>query len=582
MRLELRPASLRCRGVVAGALFFLLVIFLALIPQRATASPAETCIQQNESCTSWDPSSGPAGTVVHIRGWNWSSSSAGNTSQIAWGFAPDKVVGTITISGDGTFSETIKVPHSAPVGETTIDVDGDFTLGRPLDFTVTQSSAASAELDGPSFVYPKNGQTLDSEGAYLFKVKPVAGASGYLWGFFQGGTMVWENYRYERKLSGTEYAIRPGTPAHRKFVKGKVAVWVRGLVNGKWTKATIITIYLRPKVTPPHTNAPATPTPGPKPQDIYVALGDSFSSGEGAVFNKNGVKIADYESGTDYNTPRTKNACHRTTEAYSYKVQQQLSAKVGRLELKACSGATVKDYFHANNHSAHDPTEPAQKNAITKDNKNNNIKLVTLTFGGNDIGFATILVRCLLWNPFSHIFDCSGQLEHTKTQVPTIGLFDLYSKLLDDAPQARIMVVGYPRLYDKHPKPIPDPNHRHRLGWCTTTAGFAHVHTVDEQKKANDLVNTLNKYIDDTVTKVNKEKNTDRLVYVNVSNAFEGQGICATDDNRLVNLFVKQYNGARSPQQSFHPNSEGQTVLANRVVACYKDSYQCDPEKKKK
>jgi hypothetical protein len=233
---------------------------------------------------------------VHIRGWNWSPSSASNTSQIAWGFAPDKVVGTITISGDGTFSETIEVPEEAPIGKTTIDVDGDFTLGRPLAFEVTQSSARSADLDGPSFVYPKNGQTLDSEGAYLFKVKPVEGASEYLWGFFQGGKMVWENYRNERKLSGTEYGIQPGTPAHKKFVKGNVDVWARGLVNGKWTKATIITIRLQPKAAPPvRTHIPATPKPAPvpKPQDTYVALGDSFSSGERAIYGQDGKKIRD-------------------------------------------------------------------------------------------------------------------------------------------------------------------------------------------------------------------------------------------------------------------------------------------------
>jgi hypothetical protein len=154
------------------------------------------------------------------------------------------------------------VPDGAPAGETTIDVDGDFTLGRPLDFKVTQSSSRSAELDGPSFIYPKNGQTLDYEGAaYLFKVKPVPGASGYLWGFFQGGKMVWENYRNEGKLSGTQYGIQPGTPAHKKFVKGNLEVWVRGLVNGKWTNATIITIDLQPKAT---STGPTPTTPEPR------------------------------------------------------------------------------------------------------------------------------------------------------------------------------------------------------------------------------------------------------------------------------------------------------------------------------
>ena len=589
-RFEPRPGRSPIRWAVGGSFSFLLLLCFAPIPQVATASPAETCIQQNQSCTSWDPRSGPAGTEVHIRGRNWSPSSAGSTSQIAWGFAPDKVVGTITINGDGTFSETIKVPDDAPAGETTIDVDGDFTLGRPLHFEVTQSSSRSAELDGPSLIYPKNGQTLDYEGAYLFKVKPVPGASGYLWGFFQGGEMVWENYRNERKLSGTEYGIQPGTPAHKKFVKGKVAVWVRGLINGKWTKATIITIHLQPKVTPPvprHIPATPTPTPVPKPQDTYVALGDSFSSGEGAVFSKDGKKIANYEPGTDYLKVRGKqiNGCHRTTEAYAYEVQRQLSAEPDQtfsLKLSACSGAEIRDYFHANGR-LWKPEEPAQNAEVLKDNP----KLITLTFGGNDIGFATILRGCVT---HAVLADCVKWIEQGMTKVPTIvhthdeimkvkhrrlaekheGLSELYTRLLHDAPQARIMVLGYPRLYDEEPKPVPDPNPHKR--WCTTTAPDTWVHTVEEQKKANALVNKLNRNIADTVTEVNQKKKTDRLVYVDVSNAFEGQGICAPEGERLINLYVVErgHNGDKAWNQSFHPNAAGQTVLARRVVACYR------------
>jgi hypothetical protein len=116
--------------------------------------------------------------------------------------------------------------------------------------------AGSPALDGPQFVYPRNGQTLDYEGAYRFKVKPVPGASEYLWGFFQGGKMVWENYADERKLSGTEYSIQPGTSAHKRFVEGDVEVWVRGLVDEKWTDATIITIHLQPKAESPEQEAP--------------------------------------------------------------------------------------------------------------------------------------------------------------------------------------------------------------------------------------------------------------------------------------------------------------------------------------
>lgn len=77
-----------------------------------------------------------------------------------------------------------------------------------------------------------------------FEVEPVAGASGYLWGFFQQETMVWENCRDERRLSDSAYRIRPGTTAHDAIGPGALQVWVRALVNGGWTEAAIRNVTL--------------------------------------------------------------------------------------------------------------------------------------------------------------------------------------------------------------------------------------------------------------------------------------------------------------------------------------------------
>lgn len=97
---------------------------------------------------------------------------------------------------------------------------------------------------GPVFDYPVNGQSLDYNGAYLFRVLPMTNATGYLWGFFQGGVLVWENSRDEGHLSTNEYGIYIHTLAHSKFVPGDVEVWVRAVINGEFTDATIITIHL--------------------------------------------------------------------------------------------------------------------------------------------------------------------------------------------------------------------------------------------------------------------------------------------------------------------------------------------------
>ena len=145
-------------------------------------------------------------------------------------------------------------------------------------------------------MYPKNGQTLDYEGAYRFKVKPVPGASEYLWGFFQGGKMVWENYADERKLSGTEYSIQPGTSAHKRFVEGDVEVWVRGLVDGEWTDATIITIHLQPKAGSEPELQPKAGSPESEATQVATYVDDYAKECRAGPLNAGAASI----NGTDY------------------------------------------------------------------------------------------------------------------------------------------------------------------------------------------------------------------------------------------------------------------------------------------
>lgn len=113
----------------------------------------------------------------------------------------------------------------------------------PVPTTIPTSS-----LGAPEMVYPQNGQTIDLEGAYMFKVKPVAGAGGYLFGFFQNGVMIFENQRDTGTLSPNgEFAIWESDPAHVKFRAGEVKVMIRALVNNNWTDAREIIIILKPR-----------------------------------------------------------------------------------------------------------------------------------------------------------------------------------------------------------------------------------------------------------------------------------------------------------------------------------------------
>lgn len=133
-------------------------------------------------------------------------------------------------------------------------------IGKPTIIPVIQA---------PEMVYPQDRQTIDLEGAYMFKVTRIEGASGYLFGLFQDDIMVYENYRDAKTLSADgEFALWEGNPAHAKFKAGEIKVMIRALVNNEWTDARTITITLKPRG---GQEVGSTPIPMPVPSIMPTA-----------------------------------------------------------------------------------------------------------------------------------------------------------------------------------------------------------------------------------------------------------------------------------------------------------------------
>lgn len=191
---------------------------------------------------------------------------AAGTYDLALRVASDEDGGNLHVNVDGanvsgslhvpdtggwqTYTTLTKQAISLSAGRHTLRLVLDSTgvngyVANVDSLTFTARSTGPAGGSAPLYIYPVDGQTLDYVGNYLFKVQPVANAQGYLWGFFQGGTMVWENLRDEGQLSSNDYGIMIGTAAHARFSPGQVQVWCRALVNNAWTDAGVITITLR-------------------------------------------------------------------------------------------------------------------------------------------------------------------------------------------------------------------------------------------------------------------------------------------------------------------------------------------------
>ncbi|MEU6857421.1 SGNH/GDSL hydrolase family protein [Glycomyces sp. NPDC046736] len=226
----------------------------------------------------------------------------------------------------------------------------------------------------------------------------------------------------------------------------------------------------------------------------YAALGDSYSSGTGAG------SYADDD-------------CLRSNLAYPKLLASGLGAE---LVFAACSGATVEDLL-----------------AEQLGGLDAGTNLVTVTIGGNDIGWAEAIRACI-----TPLVDCQGDIEAAETRVrdELPGLLDgVYGAIRRHAPNAEVFVLGYPRLFDES-------------GTCDA---FGQI-TVAEQRRMNAAADLLAETVDAAAA-------AHGFTYVDVRDAFAGHAIC--DD-------VPYVHGLRYPAvESYHPNALGHASGYLPVIA---------------
>ncbi|MFJ8544349.1 SGNH/GDSL hydrolase family protein [Streptomyces sp. NPDC093586] len=166
--------------------------------------------------------------------------------------------------------------------------------------------------------------------------------------------------------------------------------------------------------------APAQAADGPN----YVAMGDSYASGAGLP----GVKDAE---------------CDRTTGSYPSIVAGTSAGKNRAFKDVTCSGATTRSIWNAQG------SKPPQINALTP-----NTKLVTLTIGGNDVGFTNVLATCALvkssdpdGSPCKRYFTTGKDVLGERINTVEGRVRDVITDIRRRSPDAKIVVVGYPALF---------------------------------------------------------------------------------------------------------------------------------------
>lgn len=219
----------------------------------------------------------------------------------------------------------------------------------------------------------------------------------------------------------------------------------------------------------------------------YVALGDSYASGTGTreYFEDSGE-------------------CYRSPKAYA-----QLWADANGVDsfaFDACSGAVTDDVL-AN-----------QLGSLSADTT-----LVTISIGGNDIGFADVIQDCLLGTNDGCDAAVSEGEDKAQNELPA-KLDATYAEIAAAAPNAEVVVVGYPQLNEP-------------TGACGIP-GFSET----KRQRINAGADVLSAVISERAEAAG-------FTYADARSAFEGHGVCS--DSEWV-------NGPSNPlRESFHPNVDG-------------------------
>jgi hypothetical protein len=294
--------------------------------------------------------------------------------------------------------------------------------------------------------------------------------------------------------------------------------------------------------------------------DSYAALGDSYSSGEG---------LAPYEPGTD--DPSQMNTCHRSDEAYPQLLDS--ARQLGPTLFAACSGAVTDNLINALNTDV-----PAQISEIPA-----NVKTVTLTIGGNDAGFSSVVKKCLnaaILIFGMHGFGCSKNVGLALDTIHRIGalsgvyrtsattpegytihkIADVLADIHQQAPGAHIYIAGYPHLFGSLQSTFQYASHAPSRYSCTLSFGVVgplkvrvEIDYADAQF-LNNMADVLDGALRYGVSQAAKAGVP--ATYVDVRSPFTGHGLCDTGTPWIQTLLLNPDNSPMSG--SFHPLAVGQ------------------------
>lgn len=375
----------------------------------------------------------------------------------------------------------------------------------------------------------------------------------------------------------------------------------RAVVAAAVAVATVGVVPSAPGVPVVHADGPGVGVPW------VVSLGDSYISGEAGRWagnSNNSSSSVDAGGPTAYfdnatATAEQINRCHRSTAA-----EIHIGGGVGSLNL-ACSGSrtstfTSSDgYFKPGIDFFNSGGQKGQALMLQEFAATNNVRMIQLSIGGNNFGFADIVQRCVTnfltspsWWPNYCYDDSAVTSNFTSANITnqTNAIIGAINNIRTAMTNAGYTTAQYTIVVQTYPSPIPRGS-----GFRYSQSGFTRQSTGGcgfwnrDADWANDTALVqINNAVRNAANNVNASAGNVRIM--DVAAAFNGRRLCENGVNLMENTGLGNWTnpaaadrtewiaqirtlstvfGPYYVQESIHPNFWGQRALRNCVRQAY-------------
>ncbi|WP_370093291.1 GDSL-type esterase/lipase family protein [Streptacidiphilus sp. MAP12-20] len=325
-------------------------------------------------------------------------------------------------------------------------------------------------------------------------------------------------------------------------------------------------------------------------------MGDSYISGEAGRWLGNSDTSSGSRDGTDrayvnggYDPtvvygPTYASGCDRSDTA-------EVNGAAGLTDSHfniACSGATTADVFRAVDGGQTYKGEAPQADQLAQIAASNDVKTIVLSIGGNDLGFSSVITKCVEDYEVWYSYCNPSQQQVIASALP--GAMANVGKSVDEI-NAAMAADGYAAgsyriILQSYPSPIPrsSENRYPESGWSRTNNGGCPFWNGDSDWARDTLIPEISSALRNVA-------NAKGVQFLDLQNAFQGHETCAASAQLATATqppsaatsewarFLTTGASQGTMQESFHPNAYGQAALGRCLALIYAQptgDFTCD------